>query len=274
MGIPYAEVIGDPIAHSKSPLIHKFWLEKLGIAGDFRATRVAPAQLGAHLDARRADPDWLGCNVTLPHKQAVMSLVDDVEDHGIGAMNCVIPVKGRLVGRNTDEAGVFEAVKRRVDTDVPICLIGAGGAARAAIVSLDLLAVCRWSVIARHPAKVQALLDRLRMQGGAFHFDQAERALDGAAGAINASPLGMEGFAPMPETVLRGLTRMRRGALVIEMVYTPPRTAFFRAAESSGYAPSDGLTVLMGQAAHAFHLFFGGLAPRGHDAELRALLTS
>jgi len=274
MGIPYAEAIGDPIAHSKSPTIHKFWLERLGLEADYRATRVTADALADYLETRRADPDWRGCNVTMPHKQAVMSLVDEVKDSGIGAVNCVISVGGRLVGWNTDETGVYEAAKRRVDTDVPMCLIGAGGAARAAIVALDLLAVYRWNVIARDPAKVEPLLDRLRMQGGAFDFDQAERALDGAAGAINASPLGMEGFAPMPETVLRGLARMRRGALVIEMVYTPLRTAFFRAAENSGHKPSDGLTILMGQAAHAFHLFFEGLAPREHDAELRALLTS
>ena len=72
MGVPYAEVIGDPIAHSKSPLIHKFWLEKLGIEGDYRAARVRADELADYLEARRADPDWRGCNVTMPHKQAVL----------------------------------------------------------------------------------------------------------------------------------------------------------------------------------------------------------
>jgi shikimate dehydrogenase len=273
MGVPYAEVIGDPIAHSKSPLIHKFWLEKLGIAGDYRAIRIAGGDLKDYFESRRADPKWLGCNVTIPHKQAVMSALDEVEDDGIGAVNCVIPRDGRLVGSNTDGAGVAEATKKAVDTDVPMCLIGTGGAARAVVSSLDILAVYQWNIIARDPAKAQAILDQFAMKGRVFDFDRAEAALAGAAGAVNASPLGMAGFPPMPETVLRGLAGMRRRALVIEMVYTPLRTAFLRAAESSGFAPRDGLTVLMGQAARAFYLFFGAFAPREHDAELRAMLT-
>ena len=78
MGIPYAEVIGDPVEHSKSPVIHKFWLEKLGIEAEYRATRVAPAELRDYLASRRADPDWLGCNVTMPHKVRVWQLLPHV----------------------------------------------------------------------------------------------------------------------------------------------------------------------------------------------------
>ena len=75
MAVPYAEVIGDPIAHSKSPLIHQFWLDKLGLEGAYRATRVAGGDLPSYLSARAADPDWAGCNVTIPHKQAMIPLV-------------------------------------------------------------------------------------------------------------------------------------------------------------------------------------------------------
>ena len=88
---PYAEVIGDPIAHSKSPVIHKFWLTKLGLDGDYRATQVADADLAAFIADRRADPDWRGCNVTIPHKIAIMDHVDDPGSvrASIGAMNTV-----------------------------------------------------------------------------------------------------------------------------------------------------------------------------------------
>ena len=74
MGVPYAEVIGDPIAHSKSPVIHKFWLQQLGMEGDYRRTQVRPEELESYIADRRADPDWRGCNVTMPHKQAIARL--------------------------------------------------------------------------------------------------------------------------------------------------------------------------------------------------------
>ena len=104
MGIPYAEVIGDPVAHSRSPLIHKFWLERLGIEGDYRATRATAGELPAYLAARRSDPDWRGCNVTMPHKQAILPLLDDVADD-LRAVNCVLPRSGRLVGNQHGRGG-------------------------------------------------------------------------------------------------------------------------------------------------------------------------
>src|SRR3546814_940485 len=92
MSAPYAEVIGDPIAQSKSPLIHRFWLGALGIAGDYRRAHVKPDELAAYIAERRADPDWRGCNVTMTHKGAVMELVDDPGNirGTIGAMNTVV----------------------------------------------------------------------------------------------------------------------------------------------------------------------------------------
>src|SRR5690606_27613187 len=109
----YAEVIGDPIAHSKSPLIHGFWLDALGIDAAYRAHHVAPDALGAYFAARRDDPDWRGCNVTIPHKQAAL---DHVEDHGglratIGAINTVVRAEdGALIGTNTDVGGFYAPI--------------------------------------------------------------------------------------------------------------------------------------------------------------------
>jgi shikimate dehydrogenase len=274
MGIPYAEVIGDPIAQSKSPLIHGFWLERLGLEGDYRPLRVEGSALAGYFESRRADPDWRGCNVTIPHKQAVRALLDHVEDSGVGAVNCVLGIQGRLIGRNTDTAGIDEAFRTAVAIDAPTCLIGAGGAARAVIASLNMLAVHDWNLIVRDSGGGRALLADFGVQGRTFPFEDAATALAGAAGAVNATPLGMAGFPPMPDAVLEGLGTMRRGAFALDLVYAPARTGFFKAAEAAGVEAIDGLTVLLGQAAQAFFHFFGAAPPRGHDSELRGLLTS
>src|SRR5439155_19748837 len=106
MSNPYAEVIGDPVAHSKSPLIHRFWLEKAGIEGDYRTTRVEGPGLSAYLAQRRADPDWRGCNVTVPHKQAVIPLLDRMTPlaQQVGAVNLIASCEG-LLGGNSDVEG-------------------------------------------------------------------------------------------------------------------------------------------------------------------------
>lgn len=274
MGVPYAEVIGDPIAHSKSPQIHKFWLEKLGIEGDYRATRVSADELAGYFDDRRQDAAWRGCNVTIPHKERILGLLDDVLDYDIGAVNCVVREKGRLVGRNTDLDGFGEATPVHVDTGKPVCLLGSGGAARVVIASLDVLAVYQWHLVARDRARARRLFDRFGMEGRIFDFDEAEAAVAGSIGVVNATPLGMTGFPAMPDSVFRGFPRMRgRGAFAIDMVYTPLQTEFLHAARSARIETIDGLTMLIGQAAAAFIRFFGAPAPRERDFELRELLT-
>jgi len=107
----YAEVIGDPIAQSKSPTIHKFWLGKLGIDADYRACHVTAAGLADYFAARRNDPEWRGCNITMPHKQAAMAQVDRIDSlaQRIGAINTVVrSPEGELTGYNTDAAGFLE----------------------------------------------------------------------------------------------------------------------------------------------------------------------
>ena len=110
----YAEVIGDPIAHSKSPLIHTFWLKALGIEGEYRAAHVTAEGLGDYFAARRADPDWLGCNITIPHKETALAFVEDRGDvkASIGAINLAFRSDGALVGTNTDAAGFTRRSRR------------------------------------------------------------------------------------------------------------------------------------------------------------------
>ncbi|MBD59524.1 MAG: shikimate dehydrogenase, partial [Citromicrobium sp.] len=137
MSTPYAEVIGDPVAQSKSPAIHRFWLEKLGIDADYRATQVSADQVADYLAERRADPDWRGCNVTMPLKQAVQEHLDKIEEPAasIGAINTIYPAGNRLLaGTSTDGAGFLEPLTQELNAPHLFRMariLGAGGAARA-----------------------------------------------------------------------------------------------------------------------------------------------
>lgn len=273
MAVPYAEVIGDPIAHSKSPRIHRFWLEKLGLAGDYRAVRVTAGELADYLRQRRSDPSWRGCNVTMPLKQAVVPLLDEVEG-GVESLNCVIPRRGSLVGFDTDSAGITEAIGnwRFAPSGDALCLIGAGGAARAVIASLPVESTFDLRVMARDPRKGARLLKSRGVSGDAFWLDEAERAIVGCAAVINASPLGMTGFPPMPDAVLDSLCGLRRDGYALDMVTSPVETALLRRARAAGLTVADGLAVLIGQARRAFERFYGMLPSSACDPELRALL--
>jgi shikimate dehydrogenase len=273
MGIPYAELIGDPVAHSKSPLIHKFWLEKLGMEGDYRLVRLPADGLGVYFEDRRVDPDWRGCNVTIPYKQKIMPLLDEEHIYATDAVNCVISDAGRLIGFNTDAAGVEAAVNDGIDTGNPVCIIGAGGAASAAVAYLDILAVFQVNVIVRNPAQGRALVEPYGEYGKVYSFEEAPEAVRGCVALINATPLGMTGFDPMPETVLAAVGELSKEAFVLDMVYAPTRTELLCSAEQHGLHRVDGLTMLIGQAREAFRHFFGAEAPREHDPELRELLT-
>jgi shikimate dehydrogenase len=269
MTLPYAEVIGDPIAHSKSPLIHRFWLEALGLEGDYRAERVPPDALAAYLSARRKDPDWRGCNVTVPLKQAVLPLLDVVsrEASAVGAVNTVYrDADGRLHGRNTDLSGLYCAL------DAPECrsadhavLVGAGGAARAAAYVLKEYRTRKVTVMNRSAGNAERLLSEFGIAGEAVPLGP----IPAADLVINASPLGMTGqpaFDP-------GLSALPERAVVFDMVYAPLETDLLRRARERGLRTVDGLVMLIGQAAEAFREFFGASPPRERDAELRRLLT-
>ncbi len=163
MNRPYAEVIGDPIAHSKSPLIHEFWLEKLGIEADYRATHVMADDLARFIAERRGDDAWRGCNVTIPHKIAMLDLVDDpgAVRESIGAMNTIVrDAEGRVFGTNTDAAGFYAPLAEVDLAGAPVVVIGAGGAARAVLFALARAGVGPVTILNRSPLKGAALLAR------------------------------------------------------------------------------------------------------------------
>jgi shikimate dehydrogenase len=282
---PYAEVIGDPIVQSKSPAIHGFWIDQLGLAADYRACHVRPAELEEYLIRRRKDAQWRGCNVTMPHKQAVIPLLDGLDPLAarVGAVNTIVRGSdGLLRGFNTDVGGFLEPLRgylKEPHLYRMARILGTGGAARAIVAAL---AGEGFTLVlaGRDPAKARALLDELAptgehhtppldhfAQATDFPFDDREGLLDLL---VNASPLGMTGQPPLA----LDLSHVPPGAIVYDIVTSPARTPLLKAAAEAGFATVDGLAMLIGQAAEAFEKFFGTAPPRGADAELRARLAA
>jgi len=284
MSDAYAEVIGDPIAQSKSPAIHGFWLEQLGLPGSYRATHVRAADLADYLAARRADPVWRGCNVTMPHKQAVIPLLDRLDPlaERVGAVNTIVPEQGALVGYNTDVPGFLEPLSDALAQPHLFRMarvLGTGGAARAIVTALAQTGAV--IVLAgRDPAKARALLDELDPAGEHHAVDLAhfsgptDFSFDDRAGCldlvVNATSLGMAGHAPLAFDY----SHAPPGSVFYDIVTSPLDTAFLRGARAAGFATIDGLSMLIGQADHAFRRFFGANPPRGDvDSALRARLA-
>ncbi|MEL1251814.1 shikimate dehydrogenase [Aurantiacibacter gilvus] len=281
----YAEVIGDPIAQSKSPAIHGYWLEKLGLDADYRHCLVHAAELEGYLTKRAADPDWLGCNVTMPHKQAVMphlARLDPLAEK-VGAVNTIVrEADGSLTGYNTDVAGFLEPLQDELAKQHYFRMariIGTGGAARAIIVGL-LEHGLTLVVAGRNTAKAQGLLDELGAGEGHhvapldhfaeasdFQFDDREGCFDLV---VNASALGMVGQPPLA----LDFSHVPPGSVVYDIVTAPLDTPLLEEARAQGLRTVDGLSMLIGQAAVAFEKFFGAAPPRvDGDAELRRILT-
>lgn len=284
MSRPFAEVIGDPIAQSKSPAIHNHWLGRLGLDAEYRAAHVRSDELAGYLADRRTDPDWRGCNVTMPHKQTILPHLGHLDSlaEQIGAVNTVVrETTGSLTGYNTDVAGFLEPLSPLLERQHLFRMarvLGTGGAARAIVSALARRHVT--IVLAgRDPAKAEALLDELGMGGEHYatdlaHFaDPTDFAFDDRAGCfdviVNASPLGMAGQPPLAFD----LSHAPPGSVVYDIVTHPLDTPLLQAARAAGFRTVDGLAMLIGQAAVAFEKFFGRPPPREPgDAELRALL--
>ncbi|PKP94352.1 MAG: shikimate dehydrogenase [Alphaproteobacteria bacterium HGW-Alphaproteobacteria-16] len=267
---PYAEVIGDPIAQSKSPVIHGFWLGKLGMEASYAKTLVTPDGLGAFFDSRRDDPNWRGCNITAPHKVAALDYVPDPGGvrASIGAINTVFrDGSGALIGTNTDAAGFYAPLAEFDLEGAPVAVIGAGGAARAILFALARAGVERVTILNRSPLKAMGLLSTFGLKGDAVPLDAP---IPPVALLVNASSLGMTGQPPLEID----LSPLPEDAVVYDAVYAPLETALLKAARARDLDTVDGLEMLIGQAALAFELFFGKPAPRDHDAELRALLLA
>ncbi len=278
-----AGIFGWPIAHSKSPVIHRFWLGKLGIDGDYSRFPVSPEKLGAAVKALPA-MGLRGVNVTVPHKQAVMAHLDRIDPlaEKIGAVNTVVVEDdGGLAGYNTDAAGFLEPLRpllaeRHLYRIARI--LGAGGASRAVAHALwsegfDLVIAARdvgkaRSLRAEFDAEDNRCVDLAHFGAPTdFAFDDRKGILDLV---VNTTPLGMKGQPPLPFD----FSHAPPGAVFYDAVYAPLETELLAGARARGHQVIDGLAMLIGQAALAFELFYGAPAPRQFDAELRAILTA
>ena len=266
-----AGVIGWPIAHSKSPLIHRFWLAKLGIDGDYNRFPVRPDNLEA---AVRGLPalGLVGVNVTIPHKVAVMAYLDEVDADAAatGAVNTiVVSPGGRLVGYNTDSTGFIDPL---IGIDHPIrsaIVIGAGGAARAVLNALRTMKMANVTVVNRNVSRSEDLIRDFPEIQSIFPLS-SDLSLDPTDLVINATSLGMTGQPPL----LVRLDKLEDQTVIYDLVYVPRETQLLLDARVRGLRVIDGLEMLVGQAAAAFYLFFGSKPPREHDADLRALLIA
>lgn len=257
--IPLAGVIGSPIAHSKSPQIHRHWLKTYGIAGHYIPMDVHPDDLETVL---RTLPKagFVGVNVTLPHKERVLEIADLVTDRAtlIGAANTLIFRKdGKIHADNTDGYGFIENLKAGASQwnprTGPAAVLGAGGSSRAVISSLLEAGVPEILLSNRTRVRAEQLKDEFGNRLRVYDWVQAGNMLDDAALVVNTTSLGMMGKQEL-RVPLDGL---RASTVVIDLVYAPLKTKLLAAAEDCGCTTVDGLGMLLHQAVPGFERWFG-----------------
>jgi shikimate dehydrogenase len=267
-----AGVIGWPVAHSRSPRIHRFWLEKLGLDGDYGRFPVHPDALATAIRALPA-LGLRGINVTVPHKLAVMDHLDRLSPAAtaVGAVNTVVvEADGTLVGTNSDVDGIVESLRDAGLRGRKVVIAGSGGAARAALAAMQALHTGEITLLARDSGKAEALLAAMAISNArVLPFEKATLAGDSAL-FFNATTQGMTGNPPLPVD----LTGFSPLMTVFDAVYAPLETPLLADARRLGMPTIDGLAMLIGQAATAFALFYGAEAPRRHDETLRRLLLA
>ena len=252
-------LIGAPIAHSAAPAMHEQAAEDLGVRCHYHLIEVA----GADRDKLRALQDgvrhlgFAGVNVTYPYKEAVVGLLDELSSDAaaMGAVNTVMVRDGRLIGHNTDTTGFARAAAGLMATapQGSVALIGAGGVGKAIAFALVKLGVIELRIFDTDRAKAENLAGLLPARGRAVVADSVQAAAKGAAGLVNATPVGMlpSRESPVPETLLHG------GCWVADAVYYPLWTPLLLAAKATGARVMTGRDLAIHQAADAFELFTG-----------------
>jgi shikimate dehydrogenase len=270
----YAGLIGNPVGHSLSPRMQQAAFDAVGIEARYVLWETAPADLPARVASLRA-PEMLGANVTIPYKVDALALVDEYDALAarVGAINTIVNREGRLIGSNTDVYGFMQALINGPARPFRIqgrraAIIGTGGAARAAAVGLLGSGIAELMVLGRTEAHLATFLQQLQLLAAALPYSaQVHAALLGSADAgsclsradlvVNATPVGLhEEAAPLID-----VETLAASALVMDMIFNPPRTPLLRAAEAHGCPVLNGLTMLLYQGARAFELWTGLAAP-------------
>jgi shikimate dehydrogenase len=269
--LPRAAVIGWPVRHSLSPLIHATWAAREGVSASYEAIEAAPDdEAFASVIARLQREGYRGCNVTLPHKERALAVADEAsaEARSAGAANMLTFSRGKIVADNSDIAG-FAAAVRETASDAPAAalVLGAGGAARGVVIALKERLGARRIAIANRTRPRAAEIAGLV---GAEVIDWSERndRLSQFDLVVNATSLGMTGFAELDLKLDRIADRL----LVADIVYAPLETALLQGAKARGLRTIDGLAMLMHQAVPAYKAWLGVRAEV--DADLRARLEA
>jgi shikimate dehydrogenase len=265
-------VVGWPVSHSRSPLIHGYWLARYGIDGSYVRQAVRPEEATGFLGSLRAH-GFAGCNVTIPHKETAYALADDARPaaRAAAAANTLWYEDNRLVADNTDGAGFVNnlgAVAPRFDVDGAIVsILGAGGAARGIVLALLESGAREIRVFNRTRGRADAVAHDFGRKVKAFDWNLRNCNSQDASLLVNTTPLGMSGSDPLDIDV----NALDRSCVVADIVYVPIETPLLGAARERGLATVDGLGMLLYQAAPGFERWFG-VRPEVTD-ELRALLT-
>jgi shikimate dehydrogenase len=272
-----AGIMGWPVTHSRSPLLHGFWLNETRVDGAYLPLPVKPEHIE---QALRALPilGFRGCNLTIPHKQAALSVVDRVEPlaRRIGAVNTiVVGADGSLEGRNTDAFGFRENLRESVPgwrpAAGPAVILGAGGAARAVVAALSDAGVGEILIVNRTLARAEVLADDLstpKTRISVHSWDEVSAVQRDAGLLVNATSLGMAGEPPLT----LDLSRLPPSAPVVDIVYVPLETGLLATARRGGHPVVDGLGMLLHQGRPGFEAWFG--APVRVTHELRAAILA
>ncbi|MGV8952252.1 MAG: shikimate dehydrogenase [Cypionkella sp.] len=273
--IPLAGVIGHPIAHSRSPALHSYWLRRYGIKGHYIPMDIATQDLQQALEML-PKLGFIGANVTIPHKESILKLADVITDRAalIGAANTLIfRADGRLHADNTDGAGFIANLRQNApDWDPtlgPAALFGAGGAARAVIAALIEVGCPEIRISNRSRPRAEALRSDFGAKIIVVDWVQAPNMLEGAATVVNTTSLGMTG---KPDFRVP-LDALDSAATVTDLVYSPLKTQFLSEAEQRGCTIVDGLGMLLHQAAPGFERWFGP-RPEVDEATRQAVLSA
>lgn len=264
-------VMGFPVAHSLSPRLHRYWLDKYAIEGQYEAWEVPPENLGEAMQRLR-DRGYIGANLTLPHKELVLPMLSSMDEQTrrIGAANTLLVLAdGSVHGKNTDAFGFMENIRAHAGLahKNKAVVLGAGGAARAVVMALCDEGFAQVVVCNRTPKNAEALAEAFP-RVTVCSWDDRENALRDADLLVNTTCLGMQG----KEALSLSLENLPAHAVVNDIVYAPLETPLLALARRRGHAAIDGLGMLIYQAAAAFEAWHG-VRPEVDDGLRRALLS-
>lgn len=257
--IPLVAVLGSPVVHSKSPLLHGFWLKQFGIQGHYVPIDVMAADLEQVLQTL-PKMGFVGANVTLPHKEKILSIADQISDRAalIGAANTLVfQPDGKLYADNTDGYGFIENIRQHAPDwqakDGPALVLGAGGAARAIVSALLEAGAPEVRISNRTRARADQIKSDFGGRVGVVDWVKAGAEIEYAHTLVNTTSLGMTGKSALTVS----LDKLNPETLVTDIVYSPLETELLKAARSKGCRVVDGLGMLIHQAVPGFQRWFG-----------------